>query len=388
MSDYYNHSGYPATKQSGASASARSEFSSIATAFTKLPALTGNALKWWRVNSVGTAVEAVSNATVLSSIGAAPATSGNGILKGNGSGGTAAATGADVVSLIGANAVTNATNAGNADTLDGNHASAFQAAATAINTSNIGSQSVYMATYAAEASGTAFYTTTAPSGSEAQLGLRMTGYNDVYMFNSGTQWGVFSPQGGMAFRYDRATATMTHYGDLTGNAATATVAGSCTGNAATATTASTANAVNTSNNYQMNSLGVGTGASGTAGEIRATNNVTWYYSSDKKFKENIRRIPDALDKACAIGGVLFDWTDEYIADHGGEDEYFVRKADIGVIAQQVLAAGLPELVRTRPDGSLAVDYQKGCALSFAAIAELKDEVTALKTQVQELKDAA
>ena len=42
---------------------------------------------------------------------AAPATSGTGILKGNGTGGTSAATGSDVVTLIGATAVQNATSA-------------------------------------------------------------------------------------------------------------------------------------------------------------------------------------------------------------------------------------------------------------------------------------
>lgn len=84
------------------------------------------------------------------------------------------------------------------------------------------------------------------------------------------------------------------------------------GTAGSATTASTANGLNTSNNYQVNSLGVGTAASTIAGEIRAANNITAYYTSDKKFKENIQDIPNALNKVESIGGKLFDWTDEYI----------------------------------------------------------------------------
>jgi len=143
---------------------------------------------------------------------------------------------------------------------------------------------------------------------------------------------------------------------LSGNASTATSATSAT-SATTATTATTANALNTGNNYQVNSLGVGTGGSGTAGEIRATNNVTAYYSSDIKFKENVRNIPNAAATAAAIGGKLFDWKAEYIEEHGGEDGYFIVKADFGVIAQDVLAK-FPVAVRTRPDGSLAVDYEK------------------------------
>ena len=150
-----------------------------------------------------------------------------------------------------------------------------------------------------------------------------------------------------------------------------------TASSLTAGTASTANALNTSNNYQVNSIGVGTAGSGTAGEIRATNNITAYYSSDIKFKENVRQIDNATNKAIEIGGKYFDWTDEYIKNKGGADGYFVRKSDIGVIAQDVQKV-LPDAVRTREDGTLAVDYQKLVSLAFAAIAELKAEIDTLK----------
>lgn len=136
-------------------------------------------------------------------------------------------------------------------------------------------------------------------------------------------------------------------------------------------------ALDTTSNSQLNSFGVGTAASGTAGEIRATNNITAFYTSDRKFKTNIITIENALDKVVAIGGKEFDWTDEYIADHGGEDAYFIRKQDFGVIAQDVQEV-FPLATRTKPDGTLAVDYEKLCALAFQAIAELKAEVDELK----------
>jgi hypothetical protein len=139
----------------------------------------------------------------------------------------------------------------------------------------------------------------------------------------------------------------------------------------------TANALNTSNNYQVNSIGVGTAGSGTTGEIRATNNVTAFYSSDARLKENVQPIQNALDTVTAIGGKTFDWTDAYITEHGGEDGYFVNKSDFGVIAQDVQAV-FPLAVRERSDGTLAVDYEKLVAVAFAAIAELKAEVEALK----------
>jgi hypothetical protein len=172
---------------------------------------------------------------------------------------------------------------------------------------------------------------------------------------------------------------------ISGNAATATSATSATSattatsatSATTATTATTANALNTSNNYQVNSLGVGTAGSGTAGEIRATNNVTAFYSSDARLKENVQPIQNALGIVSAVGGKTFDWTDAYIAEHGGADGYFVTKSDFGVIAQDVQAV-FPLAVRTRDDGTLAVDYEKLVAVAFAAIAELKAELEALK----------
>jgi hypothetical protein len=141
--------------------------------------------------------------------------------------------------------------------------------------------------------------------------------------------------------------------------------------------AATALGLGTASNVQFNSLGVGTAGSATAGEIRATNNVTAFYSSDARLKENVQTIDNALGIVTSIGGKTFDWTQEYIAERGGEDGYFVRKSDFGVIAQDVQAV-FPVAVRERGDGTLAVDYEKLVAVAFAAIAELRAEVEALK----------
>lgn len=124
---------------------------------------------------------------------------------------------------------------------------------------------------------------------------------------------------------------------------------------------------------------VGTTADPGAGAIYATGNITAYYSSDRSLKENIKDVDGALEKVCAIGSKTFDWTDEYIASKGGEDGYFVQKSDFGVVAQDVQEV-FPQAVRTRQDGTLAVDYEKLATLAFGAIKELVKRVEALEAK--------
>lgn len=153
-----------------------------------------------------------------------------------------------------------------------------------------------------------------------------------------------------------------------------------TGNASTINVSSTGLFFNpstrtlTSNNvFVPFSIGVGTVPSGTIGEIRATNDITAYYSSDVSLKENIKAIPDALDKLMNIRGVEFDWNQSYINERGGEDGYFVRKKDVGIIAQEVEKI-LPEIVATRDNGIKAVKYEKLIALLIEAIKELNTKI--------------
>jgi hypothetical protein len=224
------------------------------------------------------------------------------------------------------------------------------------------------------------------------------GLTQVVTVKNSTGTGIAVPAGKTMWVYNNGTNVVdavTHLTSLTlstalpnssttassSNGASTIVARDASGNFAagtiTATLSGTASELVTGNDYQVDSFGVGTAASGTTGEIRATNNITAYYSSDAKFKENVRVIDDASAKVSAIGGKYFDWTDAYIAEHGGEDGYFIQKSDFGVIAQDVQAV-FPQAVRSRPDGSLAVDYEKLSALAFAAIAELVKRIEVLE----------
>ena len=87
-----------------------------------------------------------------------------------------------------------------------------------------------------------------------------------------------------------------------------------------------------------------------------------------------------MDKIDKIDGVEFDWTDEFIDKESGgkgEDDFHFRKHDVGVIAQEIQSV-LPEVVAKRPDGYLAVRYEKIVPLLIQSIKELK-------TQIEELK---
>jgi hypothetical protein len=145
----------------------------------------------------------------------------------------------------------------------------------------------------------------------------------------------------------------------------------------TGATARTSAGLGTTDDVQFDSFGVGTAASGTTGEIRATNDVTAFYSSDVALKENIENISSPMDKVQNLNGVLFDWKQDFIDAKGGEDGYFVRKRDVGVVAQDVEKV-LPEVVGTRPDGVKAVKYDRLCALLIECVKDLQDQVNDLK----------
>ena len=128
--------------------------------------------------------------------------------------------------------------------------------------------------------------------------------------------------------------------------------------------------LDTTDDVQFDSFGVGTAASGTTGEIRATGDITAFYSSDERLKENFTPLTGALDKVKAIGGYEFDWKD------GIEDIVSKKGHDIGVKAQE-LQAQYPDLVHERDNGYLAVDYIKLNAVLIEAVKELAAKVEEL-----------
>ena len=104
-----------------------------------------------------------------------------------------------------------------------------------------------------------------------------------------------------------------------------------------------------------------------SGELNVTGDITAFFTSDQRLKDNITPIPNALDKVLSISGNTFDWNEK--SEKEGND--------VGVVAQEILEV-LPEAVTTRDNGYLAVRYEKLVPLLIEAIKELKAEINELK----------
>ena len=142
--------------------------------------------------------------------------------------------------------------------------------------------------------------------------------------------------------------------------------------ASTAGPAATNLGLGTGSDVQFDSFGVGTAASGTTGEIRATNDVTAYYSSDIRLKKNVKPIVGALTKLDKIKGYEFEWMKtrpKNVHSHKG--------LTYGVIAQEVVEI-MPHCVEERMNGYLAVNYEKLIPLLINCIKELKSDLDKLK----------
>jgi hypothetical protein len=127
---------------------------------------------------------------------------------------------------------------------------------------------------------------------------------------------------------------------------------------------------------QFASLGIGTAPDATyelkiSGDVAASGDIVAYYTSDKRLKDNIQPIQNALDKVNELGGYTFDWNEELQKARKGHD--------IGVIAQEVQSV-LPEVVVERDNGYLGVDYQKLVPVLIEAIKELSAKIKDLENK--------
>ena len=204
--------------------------------------------------------------------------------------------------------------------------------------------------------------------------------------------------------------------DASGNFSAGTITAALSGNASTATTLATARAIN-GVNFDGSAAITVTAAAGTlsgatlasgvtassltsvgtltsltvtgaitanggvavTGAITATGDITAYYTSDKRHKNNIQTIPNALEKVTKLNGVTWEWNDDV-------NEVTKSTPKTGLIAQEVQEV-LPEVVKTRDDGFLALDYSKMMGLMVEAIKEQQTQIHSLTIEIEKLKES-
>lgn len=145
-------------------------------------------------------------------------------------------------------------------------------------------------------------------------------------------------------------------------------------------------------NVQFNSIGVGSAApSGTAGEIRASNSISSWYS-DKRLKTEIGKIENALDKVDQLTGIIYK-SNSVAEQYGYNDD----REHVGLYAQDVKNVQ-PQATGPAPfdiavdeetgkeysksgENYLTVHYDKLVPLLVEAIKELRVEIKELKKKV-------
>lgn len=115
----------------------------------------------------------------------------------------------------------------------------------------------------------------------------------------------------------------------------------------------------------------------TANSLAKTNTINVAIFSDKRFKDNITPIENALEKITKLSGYTYDWKDS--SQFPGHDD-LPQGHDMGVIAQEVEKI-FPEAVTTHDDGFKSVKYIQ---LIPALIEAVKTQQEMMKTQQSQI----
>ena len=113
------------------------------------------------------------------------------------------------------------------------------------------------------------------------------------------------------------------------------------------------------------------GGVGIAGKLHVGDDIVAFAASDISLKDNINPIPNSLDKILSLSGNIFSWNSK--SDYKGTD-------DIGILAQEVEALGLPGITQTRDNGVKAVRYDRLIPILIEAVKELTAKVDALENK--------
>ncbi|MDO7873520.1 tail fiber domain-containing protein [Hymenobacter sp. ASUV-10] len=108
-----------------------------------------------------------------------------------------------------------------------------------------------------------------------------------------------------------------------------------------------------------------------AGTLRVNGTV---YTSDRRFKQNIRPLTSALSAVLALRGVRYEWNALGVR-HGGT----AGAGQVGLLAQEVEKI-YPELVSTDAEGYKAVNYAQLTPVLIEALKEQQQQIEALKAR--------
>ncbi len=211
------------------------------------------------------------------------------------------------------------------------------------------------------------------------------GATNLFFTNARARGAVSFTAGSGAYNSSTGVFTIpTNTNQLTNGAGFVTSSGVtsvATGNGLTGGTITSTGTLSMSGSY--------TGNFAVSGAITATGEITAYYS-DKRLKENIKPIENALAKTLSLHGVTYNAND--VAASFG---YTNKEKQVGLLAQDVKAV-LPEVIAPAPfdvkvvDGKevsksgedyITVKYEKIVALLVEAIKELNDKVESLESQL-------
>ena len=103
------------------------------------------------------------------------------------------------------------------------------------------------------------------------------------------------------------------------------------------------------------------------GDLFVTGNITAFFPSDERLKDDIHAISDSADKVDRLRGVHFIWN-----ENAGEGKN--GQKDIGVIAQDV-EKDFPELVYTDKHGVKKVRYEGLIPVLIEAIKDLRKQIS-------------
>jgi hypothetical protein len=103
------------------------------------------------------------------------------------------------------------------------------------------------------------------------------------------------------------------------------------------------------------------------------------HHSDRRWKKDVTTINDALDMACRLRGVQFNWRQDEFAEMN-----FPEGRHLGVIAQEVEEV-VPEVVHTSADGYKSVEYANLVAILIEAVKKLRADNDTLRDRIEKLE---